>query len=154
MFVRKKKNRSGVISIQVIDKSSGKYKMIETIGSSSDADQIEKLVKVGENWIKQMLGLLEFDFSDERQKVEQFFENIQQITVHGTDLLLRKLFDEIGFNQIPDVLFRQLVLARLCFPVSKLKTTDYLTKYQFCSIDVQSIYRYLDKFYKTQKEAV
>jgi transposase len=154
MFVRKKKNRSGVVSVQVIDKSSGKYKMIKTIGSSSDADQIERLVRGGENWIKQKLGLLEIDFSNERQKTEQFFESIEQITVHGTELLLGKIFDEIGFNQISDVLFRQLVLARLCFPVSKLKTTDYLTKYQFFSIDVQSIYRYLDKFYRTQKEAV
>jgi transposase len=154
MFVRKKRNRSGVISVQVIDKSSGKYKMIKTIGSSSDADQIERLVKGGENWIKQKLGLLEIDFSNERQKVEQFFESIEQITVHGTELLLGKIFDEIGFNQISDVLFRQLVLARLCFPVSKLKTTDYLTKYQFFSIDVQNIYRYMDKFYRTQKEAV
>ena len=93
MFVRKKKNRSGVVSVQVIDKSSGKYKMIKTIGSSSDADQIERLVKGGENWIKQKLGLLEIDFSNERQKVEQFFESIEQITVHGTELLLGKIFD-------------------------------------------------------------
>ncbi len=28
MFVRQKKNKSGVISIQVIDKSSGKYKVL------------------------------------------------------------------------------------------------------------------------------
>jgi transposase len=154
MFVRKKKNRSGVISVQIIDKSTGKYKMIKTIGSSYDADHIEKLVKEGENWIKQKLGLLELDFSNEKQKVEQFFESIEQITVYGTELLLGKLFDEIGFNQIPDVLFRQLVLTRLCFPVSKLKTTDYLTKYQFFSIDVQNVYRYLDRFYRTQKETV
>jgi len=36
MFIRKKKNPSGVISIQIIDKSLGKYKVIRTIGSSSD----------------------------------------------------------------------------------------------------------------------
>ena len=53
-----------------------------------------------------------------------------------------------------DNLFKQLVLARLCFPVSKLKTTDYLSRYQFLSIDVQVIYRYLDKLYNEQKELV
>lgn len=41
MIARKKRNRSGVVSDQVIDTSSGKYKMIKTIGRSSDADQIE-----------------------------------------------------------------------------------------------------------------
>jgi len=52
MFIRKKPNKSGLVSIQVIDKSSGKYKMIKTIGSSSDGNQIEQLVREGELWIK------------------------------------------------------------------------------------------------------
>lgn len=154
MFVRKKRNKSGVISVQIIDKSSGKYKMLRTIGSSSDKYQIEKLVLEAESWIRKKAGLLELDFSNEKQRVDLFFNSIEQISVHGTELLLGKIFDEIGFNKIPDDLFKQLVIARLCFPVSKLKTTDYLSKYQFFSIDVQNIYRYLDKFYKTQKQTV
>ena len=31
MFIRKRKNPSGSISIQIIDKSNGKYKVVETI---------------------------------------------------------------------------------------------------------------------------
>ena len=45
-------------------------------------------------------------------------------------------------------------MARLCYPASKLKTTDYLSKYQYLQIDVQVVYRYLDKLYKHQKERV
>ncbi len=45
MFVRKKKNKSGVISVQVIDKSSGRYKVIQTIGSSANAQEVERLVE-------------------------------------------------------------------------------------------------------------
>jgi hypothetical protein len=48
MFVRQKKNKSGVIGVRVIDKSSGKYKFKETIGSFADAIIIEQLVKEGE----------------------------------------------------------------------------------------------------------
>ena len=44
----------------------------------------------------------------------------------GPELLLGKLFDEIGFNKVKGELFRHLVIARLCYPASKLKTTDYL----------------------------
>jgi len=47
MFVRKKKNKSGVISIQVIDKSSGKYKLIKTIGSSATSPEVEQLFQQG-----------------------------------------------------------------------------------------------------------
>jgi transposase len=154
MFIRKKPNKSGLVSIQVIDKSSGKYKMIKTIGSSSDGNQIEQLVREGELWMKEKTGLLEFDFSDNRQQIDYFFNNIEQITVQGTEQLLGNIFNEIGFGQITDPLFKQLVIARLCFPASKLKTTDFLSKYQFFSIDVQHVYRYLDKFYKTQKDLV
>jgi hypothetical protein len=51
MFVRQKKNKSGVVSIQVIDKSSGRYKLLRTIGSSSDLVQIDKLIEEARNYI-------------------------------------------------------------------------------------------------------
>jgi len=81
-------------------------------------------------------------------------ENIYQISIIGIELLLGKIFDSIGFNKIPDFIFRQLVLSRLTFPTSKLKTTDYLMKYLYIGLDVQQIYRYMDKLHKSQKETV
>lgn len=154
MFVRKKKNKSGIISVQVIDKSTGNYKVLKTIGSSASATEIEALVANGKNWIKKQKGLQEIDFTDYRRHTDYVLDGIEALTVAGTELLLGKLFDEIGFNQIKNVLFRQLVLARLCYPVSKLRTTDYLSKYQFMDVDVQVIYRYLDKLYNTEKARV
>lgn len=108
MFVREKKNPSGVVSVQIIDKSSGKYRMIKTIGSSSDPNKVARLFREGEAWIKSRIGQTEIDFTDEIQITRQILDNIEQITVHGTELLLGKIFDEIGFNFIPDTLFRQL----------------------------------------------
>lgn len=154
MFVRKKNNPSGIISIQVIDKSSGKYKLIKTIGSSSDKKEVEKYYREGYEWIKNKLGQSELDFSNEIQHSLDLLDGIEQITVSGTEFLLGKIFDEIGFNSIKDDLFRRLVLARLCFPASKLKTTDYLSKYHFFNVDVQQVYRYLDKLYNVHKPVV
>lgn len=154
MFVRKKKNKSGVISIQIIDKSSGKYRMLKTIGSSKNPIEIERFVQKGRVWIKEKLGILEIDFSNKRQTAKQFLDNIEQIYISGTELLLGKLYDEIGFNKIQDEYFKILVISRLIFPVSKLKTVDYLQKYRGLSIDVQAIYRYLDRLHKCQKEEV
>lgn len=154
MFVRRKKNKSGVISVQVIDKSSGKYKLVKTIGSSAKADEVEKLVIEAEQWIRQKTGVVELDFTDELKTVHQILDGIEQLTVQGTELLLGKIFAEIGFDQIEDDLFRQLVIARLCFPASKLATTDYFYKYHYLQIDIHSVYRYLDKLYKKQKETV
>lgn len=154
MYVRKKTNPSGVISVQVIDKSSGKYKMLKTIGSSSNPFEITRLESEANQWIKARLGQVEIDFTDERQLAKQFLDSIEQITVQGTELLLGRIFDEIGFGAIPDILLRHLIIARLSFPASKLKTTDFLSKYQFFPVSVQQVYRYLDKLHKTQKEKV
>lgn len=154
MFVRKKKNKSGVISVQVIDKSTGKYKMLKTIGSSLDPVIIEHMVEQGKLWIKDYTGQKELDFSNEKQLTENVLDNIEKITIQGINLLLGNIFNQIGFNTISDDLFKQLVIARLCFPASKLKTTDLLSKYQFLNIDVQQVYRYLDKLHNSQKELV
>jgi hypothetical protein len=51
MFVRKKKNPSGVISIQIIDKNQKKYQVIKTIGSSQDPNEVSVLFNQGKKWI-------------------------------------------------------------------------------------------------------
>jgi hypothetical protein len=41
--LRKKKNVSGSISIQVISKAKGKYKVLKSIGAGNTNQEIEKL---------------------------------------------------------------------------------------------------------------
>lgn len=156
MFVRRKRNKSGVVSIQIIDKSSGKYSLYQTVGSSKDENEIALLVKKGNKIIQQLSGqhFFNFDLQQERQLVDLFFNGIESLRLIGPELLLGKLFDEIGFDIIEDTLFRHLVITRLCYPTSKLKTTDYLFKYQGLTIDVESIYRYMDKLQIQQKQIV
>ncbi len=154
MFIRQKKNKSGKVSVQVIDKANGKYSVAKTIGSSADANILPQLVKQAELWIEQKLGMRELDFAQSDLLLEQLIESIQQVKVVGTELLLGKLFDQIGFNVIKDGLFRKLVLARLSYPVSKLKTVDYLRRYEGYQTNEDDIYRYLDKLNATQKRMV
>jgi hypothetical protein len=68
---------------------------------------------------------------------------------------LGSLFEQIGFGQIKDVLYSNAwCWRRLCYPASKLRTTDYLAKSEYLEMDVQSIYRYMDKLHRKQKAAV
>ncbi len=53
MFVKKKKNRSGSVSVVVAEKLSGKYTELITIGVSSDESKIEFLVIQGKEWLSQ-----------------------------------------------------------------------------------------------------
>ncbi len=153
MFVRKKKNKSGVISIQVIDKSSGKYKLVKTVGSSKDPLEIDFLVSKGEDFIRTYKGQQTIIFP------ETDFNNIvansiQRIDIEGINLLLGKIYTNIGFNSIGDDLLKQLVLIRLSHPASKLKTTQYLKRYFSIDVNEDRIYRYLDKIYTQQKDLI
>ncbi len=143
VFVRKKKNKSGVISVQIIDKSSGTYQLYRTVGSSDEANEVERLYRKGKREVEQLMQqqLLPFHQEREQELLDIFFNNIEDYRLTGPELVLGKLFDEIGFNQISDELFRHLVITRLVYPVSKLKTTDYLFKYKGIEMDVVNIYR-------------
>lgn len=156
MFVRKKPNKSGLISIQIIDKSSGKYVVRETVGSSDDPQEIEHLVKKGKQRMIKLTGQLSMslDKDKELEFVDAFMNCLDSFYLVGPELLLGKIFDEIGFNFIDEELFRHLVITRLIYPVSKLRTVDYLFKYKGVEISVYSVYRYLDKLHKEQMEQI
>jgi transposase len=156
MYIRKKKNKSGVISVQIIDKSTGRYRVLQTIGSALELDAIEILYKKAEKEILliKSQSSLQFTENEENEYIENLMSHFETLSLIGPELLLGKLFDEIGFNKIDDELFRYLVITRLVYPVSKLKTTDYLFKYKGLVISVYSIYRYLDKLHEHQIELV
>ena len=46
------------------------------------------------------------------------------------------------------------MVARLCQPMSKMATVEYLKSHFDEDVDLNKIYRYLDKLYNTQKDIV
>lgn len=152
--MRKKKNPSGAISVRVIDKINGKYLVRKTVGSSKDIFQVEQLVSRANQWIRDQKGQEVLDFTNHEHLTRTVLDRISGITISGVELLLGRIFDEIGFSRIDSGLFRPLVLSRLESPPGKLRTTDYLYKYYSLSIDVEAVYRYMDKLYNSQKEKV
>ena len=148
MFVRKKKNRSGSVSVQVIDKSKS-YRVVKTIGSSRYPEQIQRMVELAGLFIahqNKQYSLFPKDQQD-NAAVLDFVGNIQnnQVYTVGPELIFGKIFDQIGFDAIDERLFRDIVIARLVHPTSKAKTVDYLYRYQGKTISTQSIYRFLDR---------
>jgi transposase len=159
MFVRKKKNPSGLISVQVIDKSNGKYRVLKTVGSSMDREVVDDLFKQGKRWIFAHLG--EQDIfeqaakeADEKQVVDFLLARVENILLNGTQLILDKVFNSIGFNQLNDEILKHLVIARLSQPLSKSATVDYLKSHFDEDVQLHKIYRYLDKLHNTQQEKI
>lgn len=159
MFVRKKKNPSGLISVQVIDKSSGKYQVVKTLGSSSDPEIVELLFRQGKKWIaNRVKGEDMFEQAiaqvEEKELVDNLLSNVENILINGTELILNRVYDRVGFNQIEDDILRYLSIARLSQPLSKSATVEYLKSHFNEDIKLEKVYRYLDKLYNTQQEQI
>ena len=156
MFLRKKKNKSGSISVQIITKSGGKYKVVKTIGSGKSEQEIQKLWFLGKQEMERLNFQPKIFVSESDTIIENIFEalNNASIRVIGPELIFGKLYDKIGFGEIEEDLFRHLVISRLAFPLSKLKTIDYLYRYQGINLNKDSIYRFLDKLNNQLKNKV
>jgi len=143
MFVRKKHNLSGTTSVQIISKQNGEYKVIETLGTSRNPEEIEKLAIKAQNKIDfppdqlQLFPIL----SKTDLAIKNFIDDLSNLQIHtaGPEIILGTLLDRIGFNTIKDSLFRDIVITRLVYPTSKLKTVDYLRRYRGVEIEVDSI---------------
>ena len=156
MFLRKLKNRSGSTSVQIISKAHGKYKVVKTIGSGFTEQEIEKLWYLGKQELERASAQSKIFISEQDTVVEHAMESLANASIRtvGPELIFGKLYDHIGFGQIQEDLFRHLVIARLAFPLSKLKTVEYLYRYQGVSLEVDTIYRFLDKLNDQLKQDV
>lgn len=147
MFLRKLKNRSGSISIQIISKSSGKYKVLKTIGTSSSEQEILKLFFLAKQEIERISNQPKLFISENDTLVKQVFSALHNSSVRtvGPEIIFGRIYDKVGFDAIKEDLFRHLVIARLAFPLSKLKTIDYVYRFQGVILDIDAVYRFLDK---------
>ena len=148
MFVRKKANASGSVSVQVIDKANG-YRVAKSIGAAREPDEVQRLVAVGKAFIVQQRQqrVLFPENQHDDAVVRNFVKTLQNASIRtlGPELIFGRLFDEIGFNVIPEELFRAIVITRLVYPTSKLKTVDYLYRYQGRTVSADRIYMFLDR---------
>lgn len=157
MFVRRKRNSSGTFSVQIIQKVNRINKVVKTLGSSADEDKLDILERQAKLEIERLQGQA-FLFSKERDKsLTSILSEVSnnEIELVGPDRILGKIYESIGYESLGiDELSRDLVMSRLVYPGSKLKTIDYLARYKNKDISVYSIYRYMDKIHKEFKDKV
>ena len=71
MFVRKKNNRSGSVSVVIASKQSGAYREIRTVGTSSKASEVTGLVEEGKEWIRRQNTIPNMFDQYDREKAER-----------------------------------------------------------------------------------
>ena len=159
MFIRKKPNKSGTFTVQVVqkDRATRKNRVIKTIGTSSDSTELASMVREAQDYIDDQNGpMLPMDYDDPFEtSLEEFLEGISnaQLQVIGPELIFGTLYDEIGYDRIADEMFRHLVICRLFNPGSKLKMVEYLWRYMNVVYDVGKIYKFMDDLcYRKDKD--
>lgn len=151
MFVRKKKNKSGSVSIQIIKKIDRKNKVIKSIGCSKDPQEIDRLYQKGLYELPRLFGATLFD-----QVIEPKFEELSNddINVVGPQLVFGKIFNHIGFNAINDSLFKDLCISRITHPGSKLQLSKYLQQNNRKEVSVDRIYYFMDRINSKYKNDI
>ena len=139
-------------------------KELTTIGIAKSDEEVEALVKRGQEWIDReqqrrhprldLFGEERIRFEQERMNAERLLNSITNIAIDGADLILDKVFDNVGFNRIEDDILRKLVKARLSYPASKSATVEYLKNHFDDDVSLSKIYRYLDKLSDSQHSIV
>lgn len=153
MFVNRSKNKSGTVSVRVLQKRGRNNVLVKSFGSSRDENEIERMVEQATIFIQQQTGTYYHLFNPPpEQDIDDFVDELSnsQISVEGPEAIFGKLFDYVGYGEIGG-LFRPLVLSRTVAPGSKLKTVDYLWRYNGVSYDINKVYRHLDKLCERDK---
>jgi transposase len=159
MFIRQRKNPSGSISIQIIDKSHGKYKVVETIACVKGEKELDFYLEKAKLRLKQFNPDL-FDMVEFNEKKHRFIGiKNKEIRVVGPDIIFGYIMEYIGCDKVLNrlkekELFKQLVLSRIVDPGSKLNLIDYLYIYKHQVLDKNEIYRFLDKLSLNLKEKI
>jgi transposase len=157
MYIRRKRNKTGTVSVQVISKHTGKYKVIRSFGTGWTEQELLRLEEHARQFIIESQGFMGEFFPDENDiRYEDFLSTIHNthVQVVGPELIFGRLYDKIGYNKIKQDLFRDLVISRLFSPGSKLKTLDYLERYQGIIYPKNKIYRFLDTLCKNKNKSV
>ena len=165
--VRKKKNQSGSISVQIVDRTNRGYKVVETLGCSDDEIEIDKLHQkaiLRINDLSQNLFSKSLDETSEKLLLKKLLSKLttQDFIPIGDELIFGKIFNNIGcnnlFNNVKSIrkqedknfLFKSLVISRLLYPGSKLELINYLSYFKNIDITSDKIYRFLDTLYQDE----
>ena len=132
--------------MQIVRKINGRNHVLKIVGCTTDDNQLRILneqARCEQELLETQASLF---VHDDDVRLEGYLGQLQnaQVRVVGPELVFGKIYDAIGYASINESLLRHLVICRLAYPGSKLKTVDYLLRYQGIEIKVDTIYRFLD----------
>ena len=159
MFIRRKPNKSGSFSVQVLAKKAGRNVLLRSFGSSKDEAELSIMEQQASDFIAKYGGqrILDFDShvsSLSEKEADTLFNRVVDVRQDAPRIILGRIYDGIGFGAIGDDTLRSLAIARVCEPKSKVATVEYLRRCFREDYRLHQIYRYMDTLYNTRRELI
>lgn len=134
-----------------------KNKLLKTVGCAKTKREEELLILLANNEMKQIQGVQYLFEEHDDLVVDSFVNSIanDHLQIVGSELILGKIYQLFDFPDggCPNY-FRNLVLCRLVYPGSKLKTIEYFRQHLNTDVSVHTIYRYLDELNSSLKPKI
>jgi hypothetical protein len=116
-FVRKVPAASGATAVQIADKTGGKYRIVEHLGSARTPEDLAALIEAGKAKLRDPgQATLDFETVDRPRLSSAVVKSSRSGLLVDT---IRSVYERLGFDIIDDEAFFQLVVARLVEPTSK-----------------------------------
>ena len=165
MFIRTVRQTSGHTSVQVMEKTGKKNNVVKHIGTAQSPLELTQLKDQAHRFIDQQrinLGIVSlFDSRFTKTELDSVLARLQftQALDTVTYRFLAFFYRTIGFHQLNNPCFADLVIARIVEPASKRKTRDILERRFGKRYSLSSLYRTLryasrSKYRKTIEEIV
>jgi transposase len=130
--------------------------VVKSLGSATTQQEIDQLVQSAQQEIDRLSKPQKLFRSETDEMIVSVLSSLSNSNIQtvGPEIIFGKIFDHVGFREVEEDLFRHLVISRLAFPLSKLKTIEYLYRYQGVTLDIDAVYRFLDKLNNRLKDNV
>jgi len=135
------KTASGKHALQVVSKRHGILKVHKHIGTYGDDEEKTELLLKAQDYIK--ASNRQISFSDYLSSVHLSDIIVTENKPLFAYNLLSRCYDKLGLNTYDDLLIKDLIIARIYYPASKMELVEYLDESFGHAYSLKTCYRHL-----------
>jgi len=146
-YIHQSKGYKGSIRVRIINKDGRDVTGVEHIGVAHNAEELKMFLALARERLKDARQQ-EFKFNEFAVEKESEIIHRKSYSKYLYDTLSR-VYDKLKLDELRDEIFRQIVIARIIKPSSKLETVEILKKLQLeYAVSNSSIWRCLRRAIK------
>jgi hypothetical protein len=159
-YVRKVRTALGAVAVQVVRKHRGQRTILAHVGSAHTDAQLGILIERARRMAAEDQGVLDIEVAARTQSVDEIadWRAGELIPAKGAPAppgrtaashsrllydVLGAVYDWLGFDEVDDGVFRDLVIARIVEPTSKVDASRVLTDLGADTVSYRTIQRHL-----------